>query len=291
MRDGGTLMKRKGIRTAVLVTCITSLPLFGTKGWCSTIPPSKGQKEAIVAKANGCVITKTRLKEELNRLSHGRPQKMPLAFKVRLVKRLLGTCLMEMEAKKAGVQISPEDKEKMENMRRRLLIKAYIEDQIKKHPITDKEIRDYYQANKSLFTRKPLLKVRHILVKDRKTAEDILHRLRKGADFAELAAKYNVDNSKNKGGELGWIQQGTFSKGFSDAAFSLKPWEISSIVHDYRGYHIIRVEGKRKGCVIPLSQAKWNIKAILERERASVIQKGILDKYKPTINLQLLRED
>jgi len=74
-------------------------------------------------------------------------------------------------------------------------------------------------------------------------AEEVLKRAKAGEDFAALAKKYSEDTSNaGQGGYLGPFQRGQMVKEFEDAAFSLKPGEISGLVRteDY-GYHIIKV--------------------------------------------------
>jgi peptidyl-prolyl cis-trans isomerase D len=74
-------------------------------------------------------------------------------------------------------------------------------------------------------------------------AESVLEQIRKGGDFAALARKYSEDpGSAEQGGYLGTFPRGQMVKEFEDAAFSLKPGEVSGLVYtpDY-GFHIIKV--------------------------------------------------
>ncbi len=74
-------------------------------------------------------------------------------------------------------------------------------------------------------------------------AEEILKRAKAGEDFAELAKKYSQDETTaSQGGSLGAFQRGQMDKAFEDAAFSLKPGEISGLVRSVYGYHIIKVQ-------------------------------------------------
>ncbi len=74
-------------------------------------------------------------------------------------------------------------------------------------------------------------------------SEEILKRAKAGEDFAELAKKYSQDEaSAAQGGNLGPFPRGQMDKAFEDAAFSLKPGEISNLVRSVYGYHIIKVQ-------------------------------------------------
>ncbi len=79
----------------------------------------------------------------------------------------------------------------------------------------------------------------------RDKAEKILDSLKAGGNFDELA-KRNSDDSLSaiQGGALGKSKKGSFVKEFEDAAFLLKPGEISGIVESEFGYHIIKLNDK-----------------------------------------------
>ena len=83
------------------------------------------------------------------------------------------------------------------------------------------------------------------------TAELLVQRARNGEDFAELANQYTTDtnnvNSEGQpaGGDLGWFGKGRMVPEFEEAAFTLKPGEVSDPVLSQFGYHIIKVDSLR----------------------------------------------
>jgi peptidyl-prolyl cis-trans isomerase D len=85
--------------------------------------------------------------------------------------------------------------------------------------------------------------VRHILVADQTTADEVYALLKAGEDFATLAATYSTDSSKDNGGDIGWISKGATVPEFETAAFSMDVGEISEPVQSQYGYHIIQVLG------------------------------------------------
>lgn len=117
--------------------------------------------------------------------------------------------------------------------------KVEIYDKVK---LTEEEIAEYYKENKEDFIKEEEYHLRHILVETQEEAEVILGKIRGGADFAELAKERSLGPSGEKGGDLGFITRGRTIKPFEDAAFALKPGDISEVVKTEFGYHIIKLE-------------------------------------------------
>ncbi len=125
--------------------------------------------------------------------------------------------------------------------------------------LDDKTLKKYFDENKSVFNGETV-KVSHILIDTRnmQTAEEISHALEqiktikreldRGAPFDEVAKKYSNCPSAQNGGDLGFIQRkGIFAKSFLDAAFSLKPGQVSEPVQTEYGYHLLKVTDKKEG--------------------------------------------
>ncbi len=75
-----------------------------------------------------------------------------------------------------------------------------------------------------------------------KQGNEILQKLKDGADFAEMAKQYGTDGTKDKGGDLGWFAKGQMVAPFQDAVFSAKETGlVPNLVKTQFGYHIIKV--------------------------------------------------
>jgi parvulin-like peptidyl-prolyl isomerase len=134
--------------------------------------------------------------------------------------------------------------------------------------VSDKEIEDFYNKNKSQYQQAATRDVRHILVKTKAKANALHNQLEAGGSFANLAKKNSEDpGSKSQGGKL-TVSQGQTVPPFDKAAFSLKKNELSSPIKTQYGWHIIQpLSEVKKASTTPLPQVKEAIKQQLLSEK------------------------
>lgn len=129
-----------------------------------------------------------------------------------------------------------------DNLKKDLMINKMKEKLTQSVEITDTELADYYGSHINLFYK---VKASHILLDTEEEAKKILERVKAGEDFNALAKEFSTDPSaKENSGNLGYFRHGEMVESFEQAAFALKPGEISDLVKSDYGYHIIKVEDK-----------------------------------------------
>ncbi len=146
---------------------------------------------------------------------------------------------------------------------------------------TDEEIDRYYRQNRDKFEIKEEVKAAHILIrvpeeaddttkqKKSELAADLLRQLKAGADFSELAKAHSDDaGNAAKGGDLGHIGRGIMVSNFENAAFALKPGQLSDVVKTQFGLHIIKVEEATEAGTKKKEYVLDEIKAGLVPEKA-----------------------
>jgi peptidyl-prolyl cis-trans isomerase D len=152
--------------------------------------------------------------------------------------------------------------------------------------VTGQQIERYYNDNIQQYSTPEQVRASHILLKTegkddaavKKQAEDLLAKVKAGADFAQLATKFSEDEaSKAKGGDLDFFPQGQMVPEFDKVAFSLKPGEISDLVKSQYGYHIIKVTDKKAAATKPLDEVRAQIEDQLKWERAQAEAQRIAD--------------
>jgi peptidyl-prolyl cis-trans isomerase C len=161
-------------------------------------------------------------------------------------------------------------------IKRALAIQRLINQKFKP-TVTDKEIRKYYDDNPDQFKQKSQVRASHILISvnpgatgaqkeaARKEIEALLARVKSGEDFAAIAKGKSQCPSSANGGDLGFFAKGETVKPFEDAAFSMKPGEISNIVETQFGYHIIKLTDKMDEKIIEFEGAKEEISKTLKK--------------------------
>ena len=149
-------------------------------------------------------------------------------------------------------------------------------------PQTD--IQRYYNDNIQQYQTPERVRASHILLntggKDeaavRKQAEELLAKIKGGADFAALAKQYSEDQgTKDKGGDLDFFPRGQMVPEFEKVAFELQPGQVSDLVKTQYGFHIIKVVEKQAGTTQTLDQVRAQIQQTLA---AQIADRQITDR-------------
>ncbi len=172
-------------------------------------------------------------------------------------------------ARKQGLDKDPKVQEQMRLADDRVLQNALLSRDVGP-TLTEAAVRARYDQD---IAGKPGIEevhAQHILVPTKEQAEKIIAELKGGADFADLAKKYSTDPAAANGGDLGWFKKGDMVPAFADAAFNLKPGEVTQApVQTQFGWHVIKVLDKRQSPPPPFEQVADQIRQTLIREGVS----------------------
>ncbi|MDR2677845.1 MAG: peptidylprolyl isomerase [Zoogloeaceae bacterium] len=158
---------------------------------------------------------------------------------------MLRRALLLGEAKKKGFEKRIEVKGQIEVASQLVLIRSYLADYVKSHPVTDAELKKGYS---DLLARlgNTDYKIRHILVETENEAKDLIAKLDKGEKFANLAKFSKDSGSREVGGDLGWNTPAAYVPPFRDAVKALAKGKYTKTpVQTPYGYHVILVEDTR----------------------------------------------
>ena len=144
--------------------------------------------------------------------------------------------------------------------------------------VPEADIQAFYTQNLQQYQTPAQVRASHILFKiegkDEKAvqaqAEDVLKKAKApGADFAALAKQYSEDDSNNaNGGDLDYFGRGRMVAEFEQAAFAMKPGEVSDLVKTAFGFHIIKVVDNKPDSTRPVAEVRPEIEEQLKWQKA-----------------------
>ncbi len=166
--------------------------------------------------------------------------------------------------------------------------------------VADDEVRKSYESGIKLYTEAEQVHAQHILVKvaenapedkaeaARKKAAEALKKVKAGADFGAVAKEATDDAmTREKGGDLGFFRKGVMVPKFEEAAFALKPGEVSKDpVRTPFGWHVIKVIEKKEERVKPFDEVKEQIKDSLRNRNTFKARRELVEKLKAEATIE-----
>lgn len=263
-------------------------------------PPAQVPPETVVLTVGDVTITA----KQFDELSEGVPEQYRGFVKgpgrKQFADQLVRILVMAQEGKRRGLDQSSEYKTQVMLQADQVLANAAAQKVTQEAKIDDAALQKYYDEHKKDYEQ---IRARHILIRFKGSpvpvkpggkdltdeealakAQDLEKQLQGGADFAKLATDESDDTGSAKmGGDLGVFPHGRMVPSFDDAAFKMKPGEVSQPVKSQFGYHIIKVESIENKT---FDQAKPEIEKKLRPQMANqameAIQKTTKVVYDPT---------
>ena len=162
--------------------------------------------------------------------------------------------------------------------------------------ITNDDVERYYKLNSNKFRSEDRVRLRHILLAVPQTASpdevqavndqimDLYKRIVAGADFAELAREFSQGAGQADGGDIGWVSRGTLMGGIEQVAFEkLSVGQVSTPFRTTMGFHIVKLEARDTGTVLPLATVAPKIKEELQT-------KALEDRFNKWLKTDLRRK-
>ena len=251
--------KLSKLASALLLGALISFPAMAAE-------KAKPAATGTVATVNGVAIPQSIANAFVaEQKAQGAPDSPELKKAVR--EELIRRELLVQEAKKLGLDKNPDVAAQADLARQAIFIRAFVQDFVKKHPISDEQLKAAYDKMKAQMGNTEY-KVRHILVEQEDDAKAIIANLKKGAKFDDLAKQSKDPGSREKGGDLGWSSPANYVKPFGDAVGSLGKGKYTEtpVKTDF-GYHVILLEDSRPLTPPPFDQIKQQIAQRLQQEQ------------------------
>lgn len=253
------MLKTPSFATLTILAALTINPAFAA--------------DKSVAVVNGIAIPEARVEMSVkSAVSQGRTDNAELRKAIR--EELINREVLAQAAVKDGLDKSPDVVEQMAMAKQTVLVNSFIQETIKKSPITDAQLKQEYETLKAKLGDKEY-SARHILVKTEAEAKAIIAKLGKKEKFEKLAEQSLDSGSAEHGGSLGWAVPKTFVEPFANALLNLKKGEYTKEpVQSQFGWHVIRLDDVRALKVPAFEELKPQLEQRLQQQE---IQKTVVN--------------
>jgi parvulin-like peptidyl-prolyl isomerase len=203
--------------------------------------------------------------------------------------------LLIMQARKEGYDTLPEYVNEINDYRmKEARLKVRTEGLLQGYIPSDAEVYDYYVAHRDEFPPDSSIHVYHIIFSDSLKAEEVLKKIKDGADFVEMAKEYYPGEKeiRDVAYDLGFISDKDISAEFYKTAAQLKVGEVGGPVKTDWGYHLIKVVERRSDSPVELFKEK--LKNLVTIEKATKFkaewEKKLRDGQQIWINEKLVKK-
>jgi len=265
-------------------TVISAL-IAGLLGFASAAPPilaaedeKTGAANPVLAVVNGAKITRAEFDEARQRLPQ-QLQGLPEAtVYMLLLNSLIDTSLVAREARKDGLHKEAAFRKRLVRLENQLLERDYLNRYITER-LTEKELQRRYEKLVEKAKGEQELRARHVLLKTKSDALDVIKKIDGGADFAQVARERSTGPSASNGGDLNYFTFETMVPEFAVAAFALDKGDYTrDPVKTQFGWHVIKVVDKRPAPVPTIEASRDTLLQEATRDFGSGLIRNLREK-------------
>lgn len=180
---------------------------------------------------------------------------------------LTARAVVYAEATKSGIEKNPQVAAALENARKQIISDAFLNDYVKKNPVSDADVKAIYDRQKGVYG-KTEYHLNHIAVKTQEDAQKAAERIKKGEAFAKVARAVSVDPAAARnGGDMGWMNSGALPPQMVESLNGIKGNQ-TIIVPGPAGFEVVQNKGSRNAKPFPsYDAAKAEIRRGLEAQK------------------------
>jgi peptidyl-prolyl cis-trans isomerase C len=208
--------------------------------------------EAVLAEVDGESITWGQVDDRIKAAGTGALMENPTASEDQArrdaLEREINVRIMAQKAKAAGLDQEPVYQKRVKEYGKTLLINTYRAQLTKGMEPSPKELKAYYEANKSRFIVPEARKLQMVVVKTEPEAAELKKNIASGKLTMYQAARDHSIAAKAKQdlGEVGWVNQGELAPALDKVVFALGPGELGGPVESPAGWHLVKVMDVRE---------------------------------------------
>ncbi len=235
----------------------------------------------ILATVGGMPITDTDVEQFLMALGQRADAYRNPEGRAAILEELIARKLFLLEATRGLFEAEPAFKAQLKQAKESLLTGYAIEKALSSITVKEEEIVKFYEENREMMAGGDLVSASHILVSDEAEAARIREEIVSGKTTFEDAAKANSTcPSGAEGGSLGEFGRGQMVPEFENACYTMEIGEVSAPVKTQFGYHIIRLDGKKKAEAPALSVVRESIRGKLMQDKQQAAYQSKVNQLK-----------
>jgi peptidyl-prolyl cis-trans isomerase C len=301
----------KAVHNLAMVASI-SIFAIGVTGCDLINPPKKPAKKAAkseavaepqeaklssdtVAVVGSWKLSQDEFKQRLKLLKEGLPDfdENKSGNKEAVLNELIRQQLLVQDAEAQGIDRQEDITAAVEDFRRTLLVQELASRLTKDKAATEKDAKEYYEANKEIFVDPIEWKVREIVVADEAAAKNILVQVLQGADFGEIAKAQSKGKTAANGGVLPVFTTDKAPFAAMQAAIvNLDAGGTSGVFKGPDGYYIVKVDEKKGGAAKAFADVKEDVISglTLRKQQEAILEHidELAKKIKVEVNKDLL---
>ncbi len=242
--------------------------------------------DPVVARVDGTAIRQSDVIAALENLP-SQYADLPRETLIKAVtEKLIDGTLAANRARAAGLHKDPAFILARTRAELQLLEQLFIQRLVERR-ITERAVHRRYQRDRKSLVRGKQVRARHILVKTRKEALEIIGQLRGGKDFAELARTRSTGPSKTQGGDLGFFKREQMVVPFSKAAFGLRKGAYSKApIQTKFGWHVIKVVDIKAAAPPAFAEVRAELERkmtdeVIDKEMQSLRKRAKIELFLP----------
>ncbi len=274
-----------------IIMVVLMLVVFGCSKKATSSDSKEVPKGKVVIEIGDVKIYEQDIKEEIDNL----PEQLKHVVntkdgKKEFLESIVKREIIFLEAKKEGVESDPKILKDIEKIKKRLVVDTFLKKKILTDiKVDEKDLKAFYEKIKKDIAEPEKVHSKHILVKDKKLADELYEKLKKDpSKFEDFAREYSVDSSSKQGGDIGAHEKGTLVPEYESALEKLKnPGDISPVTKSQFGYHIIKLVGKEAAKVPTFEEVKEELKEAFIRENQKKIFDSLIEDLKKKYSIKI----
>jgi peptidyl-prolyl cis-trans isomerase C len=208
--------------------------------------PAPATEDPLVARVNGEEIRRSEVQAAIAELPPELRAAPDTVLSPLVIDQIVTQKVLVAAARAQKLQDQPEVQARLRRAEEQELQQALLRQEIAPK-LTDEALRARYARDIAGKPGDEEVHARHVLVANEADAKKVEAEVRKpGADFAAIARSRSTGPGTEQGGDLGFFKKSDMVPEFAEAAFAMKPGEISQPVQSPFGWHVIKVEERRK---------------------------------------------